>query len=65
MNETALKFGDNHATLEQGAVTVPRKELVIEHDTLMARIHQLRRLLELPPLLTGHQRREIARNANR
>jgi len=54
------------ATIEQhDQVIVPRKELLIEHDTLMARIHQLRRLLQYPPLMTGHQKRELVQNANR
>ncbi len=47
---------------DQISLVLSRKELLLEHDTLMARIHQLRRWLKLPPLLTGHKRREQTAN---
>ena len=43
---------------EQITLVLSRKELLLEHDTLMARIHQLRRWLNLAPLMTSHKRRE-------
>ncbi len=49
---------------DQISLVLSRKELLLEHDTLMARIHQLRRWLKLPPLLTGHKRREATQNAS-
>jgi len=45
-------------------LVLSRKELLIEHDNLIARIHQLRRWLNLPKLLTGHQRREVTQDSN-
>lgn len=61
MNSRPLNQTDKRGTLsEEEYVLVPRKELLLEHDTLMARLHQLRRQLKFPPLLTGHQQRDLA-----
>lgn len=49
---------------EQITLVLSRKELLIQHDNLIAQIHQLRRWLKLPQLMTGHQRREVERNAD-
>lgn len=38
-------------------VLVSRRELEQEHNHLMARVQQLRRILGYPPLPTGSQRR--------
>lgn len=47
---------------DQISLVLSRKELLLEHDTLMARIHQLRRWLKLPPLKTNYQQRDVLRN---
>lgn len=46
-------------------VVVERKDLIVYHDALLTVIHRLRRQLNYPPLLTGHQKRELTQNANR
>lgn len=38
-------------------VLVARKDLAKEHDLLIARLHQLRRLLGYPALMTGKRKR--------
>lgn len=42
------------------SVQVSRAELEHEHLHLLARLHQLRRLLGYPPLLTGKKLRQQA-----
>ena len=51
----------NRATMDAGppsVVVVSRTELESEHNLLLARIHQLRRLLGYPVLMTGKQARK-------
>jgi len=63
MTNQPLNQSEKCATVEkqqEDHVLVPKKDLLVEHDMLIARVHQLRRLLGYPQLLTGHQRREIA-----
>lgn len=55
-----LQTSDKPDTIGIGppeAITVSRVELETEHNHLLARIHQLRRLLGYPVLLTGKQAR--------
>ncbi len=56
LNNSPLKKADQCATLEP-SITVRRRDLELEHNNLIERIHQLRRLLNYPPLLTGKQQR--------
>lgn len=46
--------------IEEDYVKVSLAELEREHSLLIARIHQLRRLLGYPPLLTGKEQRRQA-----
>jgi hypothetical protein len=59
-----LKSVDRYGTMveerRQERFLVDRVELEKEHSNLLERLHQLRRLLGYPPLLTGKvKRREI------
>lgn len=55
-----LKSVDICDTMEKQAhVLVDRCELEKEHKNLLERIHQLRRLLGYPPLMTGKQQRRL------
>lgn len=42
----------------QQRFVVDRSELEEEHRNLLQRIHQLRRLLGYPPIMTGKKRRD-------
>ena len=57
-----LKSVDIRATMaeerRQERFMVDLCELEKEHSNLLERLHQLRRLLGYPPLLTGKKRRE-------
>ena len=60
VGQTILKPCANHATMDAGppdAIMVSRHELEGEHNQLIARVQQLRRLLGFPPLPTGKQQR--------
>lgn len=60
-----LQSTRNSATMEAAAadtVEVSRADLDKEHSLLLARIHQIRRLLGYPPLMTG---KEIERQARK
>lgn len=51
----------NHATMDAGPpdiIVVSRSELESEHNHLLARLHQVRRLLNYPVLMTGKQMRK-------
>lgn len=58
-----LKSIDIRATMAEERrterFTVDRCELEEEHLILLRRLHQLRRLLGYPPILTGKKRRDI------
>lgn len=58
-----LKPIDKYATIKQEQQTerflVDRSELEYEHNHLLARLHQLRRLLGYPPVMTGKKLREL------
>lgn len=58
-----LKPIDKYATIKQeqqsARILVDRRELELEHSNLLERLHQLRRLLGFPPLMTGKKRREL------
>ena len=43
---------------QQQRFMVDRCELEKEHSNLLERLHQLRRLLGYPPIITGKKRRE-------
>jgi len=45
---------------ERDCIIVQREDLEQEHSNLIERLHQLRRLLGYPPLMTGKQRRKLA-----
>lgn len=59
-----LKSVDIHATMveerRQERFMVDRCELEEEHRNLLQRIHQLRRILGYPPLMTGKKQRAEA-----
>lgn len=60
-----LQNPNNSATIQADdtdTVQVSRADLEKEHSLLLARIHQLRRLLKYPPLLTG---KELERQAQK
>ncbi len=60
MQTDLLKTVDICDTMEkQTHVLVERRELEQEHTSLLARLHQLRRLLGYPPLMTGKMRRAV------
>lgn len=42
----------------QAHIVVSRNELEKEHSNLLERLHQLRRLLNYPPLMTGKAQRQ-------
>lgn len=49
-----------HDTIDlakQGVIVLNRKDLEEEHNVLLARVHQLRRILDYPTLMTGKQQR--------
>jgi hypothetical protein len=54
---------DRRDTIEQEQqltrILVDRRDLELEHSNLLERLHQLRRLLGFPPLLTGKKQREL------
>lgn len=62
MQTTLLKNGNIRATMveerRQERFMVDRNELEEEHRNLLQRLHQLRRLLGYPPIMTGKKRRE-------
>lgn len=62
MQIEVLKSVDRYDTMQQERqmqrFLVDRCELEEEHRNLLQRLHQLRRLLGYPPLLTGKKRRE-------
>lgn len=45
------------ATMDCEYVQVSRQSLETEHRQLLSRLHEVRRLLGYPPLLTGKERR--------
>jgi len=56
-----LKSIDKYGMIQeerQQRFLVDRNELEEEHRNLLQRIHQLRRLLGYPPIMTGKKRRE-------
>lgn len=59
-----LKSVDIRATMaeerRQERFMVDRDELEKEHRNLLERLHQLRRLLGYPPLMTGKKQREMS-----
>lgn len=58
---TPLQSGNNNAIMDAeppDIIQVSRAELEHEHNHLLARLHQLRRLLDYPPLITGKQMRK-------
>lgn len=60
MQTEVLKSIDMCGTMEKQAhVLVDRSELEQEHTNLLARLHQLRRLLGYPQLMTGKMRRAM------
>ncbi len=61
MQTDLLKSVDMYDTIERQAphVLVERCDLEKEHKNLLERLHQLRRLLGYPPLMTGKMRRAI------
>jgi hypothetical protein len=61
--ENCATIGSNTAasTQTQAHVLVSKSELEDEHRNLLQRLHQLRRLLGYPPIMTGKKQREEAR----
>ncbi len=61
MEKNLLKSVNIRATMteerRQERFVVDRSELENEHRNLLQRIHQLRRLLGYPPLMTGKKQR--------
>lgn len=59
--DSLLKSANKYDTIareqQQARFMVDRRELEIEHSNLLERLHQLRRLLGFPPLMTGKKRR--------
>lgn len=53
------KYGMIHEERRTDRVTVDRCELEEEHLILLRRLHQLRRILGYPPIMTGKKRRDI------
>jgi hypothetical protein len=54
---SSLNKNDSYAMMDSNII-VSRRELEAEHRNLLERIHQLRRILDYPPLLTGKQQRK-------
>lgn len=61
--QALLKHDTNHATLDVDKIVVSRAEIEKEHSLLIARLHQLRRWLGYPPLLTGKEIERQGRNS--
>ncbi len=53
-----LNEPNNRAILDDEMIAVSRQDLETEHRQLLSRLHQVRRLLGYPALLTGKQRRQ-------
>ena len=52
-----------HPEQNHDIICISRKDLETEHSILLARIHQVRRILGLTPLETGKQQRKAQRQA--
>lgn len=63
---TLLKSSLSYGKIDEAeTVTLSRKELKYIHDQSMALVQLTRRLMGMQPIITGKQRREAAREAQR